>query len=416
MTKIDINKLDSEQKIRILKKVTEKYGLSYVAQKLGVDRSTLYRYISGKVKKVPDDAITVAAEMLNLEELSDALYGFKTVDVDPTTALSVVIKALRDEGFRNFFLTLLYQYMGDYLRTTTNTYIVSEEDVKKFEMSISNKSKSTKDMRLRYLRRALAELGYELSPDGIREVIAGAETPNIARHTANSLKLFIKTVVREKNPALAHLLYSSFTVPKGKYKHRPENLSVEALKKVFNAIEHPGAKAYFLLLCETGLRTGEVYSITMNQLDLEHRIIRLMKESETKRAYITFVHPETANWLREVYLPYRAEFIRKYENAVRQIGQDVEKWKEKLFPFQLSDMRASIREAMRKALEKEFRLYDVRSFWASYMLKQGVSPMIINLLQGRAPPEQFKILQQHYFVISDIELQQIFDKYAPKLL
>ena len=126
MTKIDINKLDSEQKIRILKKVTEKYGLSYVAQKLGVDRSTLYRYISGKVKKVPDGVI--AAEMLNLEELGDALYGFKTVDVDPTTALSVIIKALRDEGLRNFFLTLLYQYMGDYLGTTTNTYIVSEED------------------------------------------------------------------------------------------------------------------------------------------------------------------------------------------------------------------------------------------------------------------------------------------------
>jgi integrase len=416
MARVDVNKLSDEQKIRILRKVIEKYGLSYVARELGVDRSTLYRYVSGKVRKVPDNVIAAATEMLNLEELSDVLYGFRTVEVDPTVALSVVIKALRDEGFRNFFLTLLYQYMGDYLRTTTNTYIVSEEDVKKFETLLSDKSKSTKDMRLRYLRRALAELGYELSPDGIREVIAGAETPNIARHTANSLKLFIKTVVREKNPALAHLLYSSFTVPKGKYKHRPENLSIEVLKKVFNAIEHLGAKAYFLLLCETGLRTGEVYSITMSQLDLEHRIIRLMKESETKRAYITFVHPETANWLREVYLPYRAEFVRKYEYAVRQIGQDVEKWKEKLFPFQLSDMRASIKEAMRKALGKEIRLYDVRSFWASYMLKQGVSPMIINLLQGRAPPEQFKILQQHYFVISDIELQQIYDKHAPKLL
>jgi integrase len=174
--------------------------------------------------------------------------------------------------------------MGDYLRTTTSTYIVSEDDVKKFETLLSNKSKSTKDMRLRYLRKALLELGYELSPDGIREVVAEAETPNIGRHMANSLKLFIKIIVREKNPALAHLLYSSFTVPKGKYKHRPENLSVEALKKVFNAIEHPGAKAYFLLLCETGLRTGEVYSITTNQLDLEHRIIKLMKENETKRA------------------------------------------------------------------------------------------------------------------------------------
>jgi len=102
----------------------EKYGLSYVARKLGVDRSTLYRYVSGKVRKVPDNVMAAATETLDLEELSDVLYGFRTVNVNPTIALSVVIKALRDEGFRNFFLTLLYQYMGGYLRTTTSTYIV----------------------------------------------------------------------------------------------------------------------------------------------------------------------------------------------------------------------------------------------------------------------------------------------------
>ena len=82
-----------------------------------MDRSTLYRYVSGKVKKVPDNVIA-ATETLDLEELSDVLYGFMTVDVDPTVALSVEIKALRDDVFRNFFLTLPYQYMGDYLRTT----------------------------------------------------------------------------------------------------------------------------------------------------------------------------------------------------------------------------------------------------------------------------------------------------------
>ena len=47
----------------------EKYGLSYVARELGVDRSTLYRYVSGKVKKVPDNVIAVT-ETLDLEELS----------------------------------------------------------------------------------------------------------------------------------------------------------------------------------------------------------------------------------------------------------------------------------------------------------------------------------------------------------
>ncbi len=104
----------------------EKYGLSYVARKLGVNRSTLYRYVSGKVKKVPDNVMAAAAETLDLEELGDVLYGFRTVNVNPTVALSVVIKALRDEGFRNFFLTLPYQYMGDYLRTTTSTYIHSK--------------------------------------------------------------------------------------------------------------------------------------------------------------------------------------------------------------------------------------------------------------------------------------------------
>lgn len=92
-----------------MKKAIEKYGLSYVAQKLGTDRSTLYRYFAGKVKKVPDETISITAEMLSLEELSYALYGLKTIDVDPTTALSVIIKALRNQGFRNFLLTLLYQ-------------------------------------------------------------------------------------------------------------------------------------------------------------------------------------------------------------------------------------------------------------------------------------------------------------------
>ena len=87
--------------------------------------------------------------------------------------------------------------MGDYLRTTTNTYIVSEEDVKKFEALISDKSKSTKDVQLRYLWRALAELAMNSHQTGSGKRLRERETPNIARHTANSLKLFIKTVVRE---------------------------------------------------------------------------------------------------------------------------------------------------------------------------------------------------------------------------
>lgn len=414
---IDVSKLDDEQRKRILRKLVEKLGLTQAAKQLGVGRSTLYRYINTG-QGVPLEVVKKAAEMLAPDELSDAIYGLKVVEVDATTALSVVIKAMKDEKFRNFFISVLYQYLGDYLKSVASSYVVTEEDVKRFERVLREKSKQTRGMRMRYLRLALTRLGYELSPEGIRDLLAelSEESTSVARHTANSLKLFIKTVVREKNLQLAQTLYNSFKVPKSKYKYKPQPLSLETLRRIFDSIEHLGAKTFFLLLAETGLRVGEVYSLKLDQVDLEARVIRVMKESETKRAYISFLHVETAKWLREAYLPYRDEFVRRYEFAVRQIGADAEAWKQKLFPFQLPDLRASIKEAMRKVLGKEFRLYDLRSFFASYMIKNGVSPMIVNLLQGRAPPAQFQILQNHYFVVSEIELQRIFDEKGPKLL
>jgi len=205
-------------------------------------------------------------------------------------------------------------------------------------------------------------------------------------------------------------------VPKSRYKYKPQPLSLDTLREIFNNIDHLGAKAFFLILAESGLRVGEVYSLKMDQLDLENRIIKVMKESETKRAYISFIHTETKKWLQEVYFPYREEFIKTHEHAVSQIGADVEAWKLKMFPFQLVDLRSSIKESINRINGKEFMLYDLRSFFASYLIKNGVSPMIVNILQGRAPPAQFQILQNHYFVMSLIELQKVFDEKGPKLL
>jgi len=222
---------------------------------------------------------------------------------------------------------------------------------------------------------------------------------------------------------VAKELYDSFKLPKRKFIYKPPPLSLDTLKKIFNNINDLGARALFLLLIETGLRVGEVLGLKVDQIDLEHRIIKIMKESETKRAYISFLHQSTARWVKEQYLPYREEFVRKYEDSIRKLaaanpeqGINIEEWKLKLFPFREDILRAEIKEAMKKVLGKEFRLYDLRSFFASYMIKQGASPMIVNLLQGRVPPQQFRILQDHYFVISDIELQQYYEKYAPKIL
>jgi integrase len=211
------------------------------------------------------------------------------------------------------------------------------------------------------------------------------------------------------------ILYSSFSIPRPKTEYKPEPLSLELLKRIYNEIEELGAKTYFLLLVETGLRTGELFSLKINQIDLKHRIIKLMKENETKRAYLTFLHGKTVRWIEEKYLPYREKYTERYWGGVAAIGQDVEAWKQKFFPQNEDRIRSEIKEAMKKA-GKEFRLYDVRAFFAAYLIKQGVSPMLVNLLQGRAAPGQFKILQEHYLPITTEELREVYEKYAPKLL
>ncbi|MEM0374064.1 MAG: helix-turn-helix domain-containing protein [Sulfolobales archaeon] len=71
MPKIDVNKLDDQKKLKILEKVVEKHGLSYVSRYLGINRSTINRYINGKIQKIPNNVIEKASELLTVDELSD---------------------------------------------------------------------------------------------------------------------------------------------------------------------------------------------------------------------------------------------------------------------------------------------------------------------------------------------------------
>ncbi|MEM0373190.1 MAG: helix-turn-helix transcriptional regulator [Sulfolobaceae archaeon] len=78
MPKIDVSKLDDHKKIEILKKAVEKEGLSYTAKKLGVNKSTLNRYINGRIQRIPDEVVEKAIELLTVEEFSDIIYGLRT--------------------------------------------------------------------------------------------------------------------------------------------------------------------------------------------------------------------------------------------------------------------------------------------------------------------------------------------------
>jgi len=410
----DVSNLDNGTRLKILDYVLREKKVSY--EDLGVSRVMVYNCRKGKYR-VPDEVVSRAVQFLTPDEFAKFVTGVDLKEVGYNEALAVIMKALKDPEFREIFLALLQRNLGDYIRSTSYSYVVSKEDLELFKKVISKRSKNTFEDYWRYINRLLKDLNYIISPDRTKEYLLeqGEESPHRARQMAVALKLFIKEVIRPKEPYLAQILYSSFSIPRPKTEYKPEPLSLELLKRIYNEIEELGAKTYFLLLVETGLRTRELFSLKINQIDLKHKVIKLLKESETKRAYITFLHEKTAKWVEENYLPYREEYIKRHWGGVAAIGQDVEAWKQKFFPMNEDKIRAEIKTTMQKA-GKVFRLYDLRAFWASYMIKQGVSPMIVNILQGRTSPGQFRILQEHYLPFSEEELREVYEKYAPKLL
>jgi Site-specific recombinase XerD len=419
--KLDPSKLDREKRIKILQKASEKIGKTELAKKIGINVSTLYRYLKNEINNIPIDIVEKASEVLSIEEINDIIYGLQVADVDENTAISVIVKMKNDPQFRAFFLSLLKQFLGEYINDAATSYVVTKDDEEKFINYLKlTKSYNTFSIYRNYFVKILADLNYTLTAEKLHDYILKevSISPGRAYQLSKVLKLFIKEIIMPKNHSLGRELYDSFKIIKSEKNYTPIQLSINTLKAIFNTIKHEGAKAYFILLAETGLRTGEIFNLKIDQVDLTNRIIKIGKINKTKRAYLTFLHPETAEFLKTHYLPFRENFIKTNENKVinSPILKNIDKWKARLFPYDDFDIRNAIKKAMRSVLGREFRLYDLRSFFASYLIKQGVSPLIVNLLQGRSSPSQFEILEKHYFVLSIEELREIYEKHAPKLL
>ncbi len=130
--KLDPTKLDREKRIKILQKASEKIGKTELAKKIGINVSTLYRYLNNQINTIPIDVVEKASQFLSIEELSDIMYGLQVANVDENTALSVIVKMKNDPEFRAFFLSLMKQFLGEYITDASTSYIVTKEDVEKF--------------------------------------------------------------------------------------------------------------------------------------------------------------------------------------------------------------------------------------------------------------------------------------------
>jgi integrase len=417
---VDLRSLGDEVRFRIFDYL---WGKGVRSSELGIDPTYANKVKNRKVR-VSDALLERMLRMLSVDEFA-VLVGstasqrmLQQLTVREPQSLGEAAIAL-DQYVRGLELVLerypqlsnlAYQKLVELLKSRVRGYsvTVTREHVEAFEKLLKSKAPKTRVERLRYLRKALEDLGWELSAERLQEYIAelSEESPHVAQHTAKALKLFVKHVLRDPN------LYNAFKTPKVELSLVAEPLTLEEVRAVARAIDWPPAKAYFALLAETGLRPGEVLNARVQDLDLNERMLKIMKAgNSTKRSYLAFFSVKLRDYLKEEYLPYRDEFIEVREASVRNLLKEgVSEWRNLLFPFKDSALRAAIYDAMEKALGRRFRLYDLRAFFASYMSLKGVPGQIIDLLQGRVPPREFQVLARHYLAVNIRELRDVYDR------
>jgi len=419
---INIEKINNEERVKIINYVMERKGVR--ARDLGVTLNLISMIRSGK-RRVTEDLLCRALKFLSNEELAKLLG--QVPELEPAginDVIKVIARARADPGFREVLLSYLDRYLGDYVRSMGNKWVVAEQDVEEFIKAKRLKGLSEKTIRyeVRYIRRALAELNWVLTPDGIREYLAElaeeGET-HVIRHTTASLKSFLKEVLKPRDPALFSLLYSSFTVIRPKNHNRVRLPTIDQLRQIWQQLPTIESRLYFTILAECGLRPSEPFLVGIDDVDLEHGVIHISKVTETKRAFIAFLRPEVIDWIKREYL-LRREFLVRTKLAVIKadnlgIGTNAEEWASRFIPFDRDRLRREIKETARQVLGREFELYELRKFFATWMISQGVPESIVNTLQGRSPPSEFRVLIEHYWSPRHEELRQWYIKYTPHI-
>jgi integrase len=419
---VNIERIGNEERVKIINYVMERKGVR--ARDLGVTINLISMIRSGK-RRVTEDLLCRALKFISHEELAQILGQIPEVEpASISDVIRVIARARADPGFRDVLLSYLDRYLGDYVKSAGTKWVVTEQDLEEFVKAKKLKGLAEKTIRdeVRYIRLALSELNWVLTPEGIREFLAGLAEDGehyVLKHVTYSLKSFLKTVLKPKDPALFRALYDTFTVHKPRSNNKVRLPTLEQLRQIWQQLPTIESKFYFALLAETGLRPGEPFLVSIDDLDLERGMIRIGKVTETKRAFVAFIRPEFLEWIKDNYLPRRESFVKSFIGRMSKdylgVGVDAETWAKRLIPFDQGRLRKEIKDVAKGVLGREFELYKLRKFFATYMLMQGVPESIVNVLQGRAPPSEYRVLIEHYFTPKHEELRQWYLRYAPKV-
>jgi len=172
--------------------------------------------------------------------------------------------------------------------------------------------------------------------------------------------------------------------------------SKDDIKRFYEWLKEPLAKAMLLIYATTGLRRKEVMSLKIGDIDFEKRMIIPRKDaSRTKKTWITFYNEETEKALRD--------YLGSFMNLNKE---------KKLFPITEIYFRNRCNAFYRQTGIK-ITPQILREWFACEMGRLGVPDRYVDAFCGRVPRS---VLARHYTDFSPEKLKEIYDKAGLKVL
>ena len=181
-------------------------------------------------------------------------------------------------------------------------------------------------------------------------------------------------------------LVQSFRMPPKGY--RPKRIpSKEEIRAGFNALRTDKQRAIYLLYATSGLRTNELTTLRIEDIDFDKRMITPNVDGgRTKHTYLTFYNEKAEGYLKKYLEKHRSNDGR-------------------LFPFSgtsVSRMRDLIKE--KTGLHITPRV--LRDWFCCEMAERGVADRYVDAFCGRVPRS---VLARHYTDFSPERLKRIYD-------
>ena len=172
--------------------------------------------------------------------------------------------------------------------------------------------------------------------------------------------------------------------------------------------DKPQSKVIFSLLFWSGMRSGEMLALNLNDFDFEERQVSITKNYARVDGKDLFLDPKTPKSNRKITLPqFVCDMVKDY--ADRLYGYNPS---DRLFEVTKHYLKYEMERGCKRTGLKEIRVHDLRHSHASLLIELGFPPLLISERLGHESVTTTLEIYSHLYPTKHGEVAERLEAFA----